>query len=380
VPPKQLDTIWKAEPHTIAKITLLSTYLKAWLVILGTTRRGQEILYVDGFAGPGEYTNHTNGSPIAAVEAATSVLNTLGAKWTAGDIYCAFIDQDIARIENLKRKLRSVQSHPRVHTTTYPTSFVDGLAAIKAEQPRAFTGSDPLFVFIDPFGATGAPFSRVAEILGSPSSEVLINLDADGIARIFHAGSDANRDLLLTEIFGDTSWQMSLSLEASFSDLCRQVLDLYKRRLRSLRGIRYVFAFEMRGRTDSLNYFLVFASGHPLGLEKMKEAMGSIDKSGAYAFCDADVGQSLLFCYDDPSDFALRMCEHFQGRLALYGELRDYALNETPFRNPKQMLKWLENDGLIANIELLPGKKRRRGTFSEDAVRAVLFKERGSDA
>jgi three-Cys-motif partner protein len=111
VPPKQFDTVWKAEPHTIAKIALLSAYLKAWLSILGTARfrRGQEILYVDGFAGPGEYTNHPTGSPIAAVAAATSVLNTHGAEWTAGDTDCAFVDQDGARIENLRRILRSAQ-------------------------------------------------------------------------------------------------------------------------------------------------------------------------------------------------------------------------------------------------------------------------------
>lgn len=382
MPPKQFDTVWKAEPHTIAKIALLSAYLKAWLSILGTARfrRGQEILYVDGFAGPGEYTNHSTGSPIAAVEAATSVLNTHGAKWTAGDIYCAFVDQDAARIENLQRKLSTVQVHARVHTSTHPTSFVDGLTAIKAARPRPFSQSDPLFVFIDPFGATGAPFAAVGEILRSRSSEVLINLDADGIARIFHAGDDANRDVLLTEIFGDASWQTGLTPGASFDVGCRQVLDLYKRRLRSLPGIGYVFAFEMRDKTASLNYFLVFASGHPLGLEKMKEAMKSIDQSGSYVFCDADVGQSLLFRFDDASDFARRLFDRYKGKRATYQELRDYALNDTPFINPKQMLKWLEENDLIAKIELAAGKKRRKGTFSEDAVVAVVFKQGGADA
>lgn len=382
MPHKQFDTVWKAEPHTVAKIALLSAYLKAWLSILGTSRfrRGQEILYVDGFAGPGEYTNHPTGSPIAAVEAATSVLNTHGAKWTAGDVYCAFVDQDTDRIENLRRKLTTLQTHARVHTSAHPTTFVEGLGAIRAARPRPFTQADPLFVFIDPFGATGAPFTAVAEILRSRSSEVLINLDADGIARIFHAGDDANRDVLLTEIFGDSSWQTGLKPGASFGALCRQVLDLYKRRLRSLPGIGYVFAFEMRDKTASLNYFLVFASGHPLGLEKMKEAMKSIDQSGGYAFCDADVGQSLLFRFDDPSDFAQRLFDRYKGKRAPYKELRDHALNDTPFANPKRMLKCLEDRDLIANVELLPGKKRRKGTFSEDAVSAVVFKQGGTDA
>lgn len=380
MPPKKFDTVWKAEPHTIAKITLLSAYLEAWLLILGKARRGQEILYVDGFAGPGEYTNHPTGSPIAAVEAATSVLNTHGAEWAAGDIYCAFVDEDAARIENLRRRLSTIQTHARVHHSTYVSSFVEGLAAIKAARPRPFQQDDPLFVFIDPFGATGVPFTAVKEILRSRSSEVLINLDADGIARIFHAGDDANRSALLTEVFGDSSWQSGLTTSAPFDTLCRQVLDLYKRRLRSLPGIGYVFAFEMRGKTASLNYFLVFASGHPRGLEKMKEAMRSIDKSGSYSFCDADVGQALLFRFDDPEDSARRLFDRYRGKRASYGELRDYALNETPFVNPKQMLKWLESKSLIADVKLKPGKNRRKGSFSEDAVAAVLFKEGGPSA
>jgi len=374
---KKLTTIWKAEPHTIAKIALLSTYLKAWFSILGTKppQRNAAILYVDGFAGPGEYTNHSTGSPIAAVEAATSALNTHGANWKAGDIYCAFVELDAARVKNLQGKLSTIKTHARVHASTYATTFVDGLAAIKAARPRPFSQADPLFVFIDPFGATGAPFTAVADILRSRSSEVLINLDADGIARIFHAGEDANRDVLLAEIFGDTTWQTLLSLDAPFDVLCRQILDLYKRRLRLLPGIGYVFAFEMRDKAASLSYFLVFASGHPLGLEKMKEAMRSIDQSGAHTFCDADVGQSLLFQFDDPTEFARRMFDRYKEKRVLYDELRDYALNDTPFANPKRMLKWIEENDLIESVELFPGKTRRRGTFSEDAVKAIVFRQ-----
>ncbi|NOT02819.1 MAG: three-Cys-motif partner protein TcmP [Phycisphaerales bacterium] len=374
---KKLPTIWKAEPHTIAKIELLSAYLKAWFSILGTKppRRNAELLYVDGFAGPGEYTNHPTGSPIVAVEAATSALNTHEARWRAGDIHCAFVELDAARMENLERKLKSVSFHPRVHPSTYTTSFVNGLDAIKTARPSPFSRAEPLFVFIDPFGATGAPFTAVADILRSRTSEVLINLDADGIARIFRAGDDANRGVLLTEIFGGTSWRESPSFDADFDVQCRQVLDLYKRRLRSLPGIGYVFAFEMRGKLDSINYFLVFASGHPLGLEKMKEAMKSIDQGGAYAFCDADVGQSLLFRFDDPAEFARRLFERHKGKRVPYEELRDYALNDTPFANPKRMLKWIEENDLIESVELLPGKTRCRGTFSEDAVNAVVFRQ-----
>jgi three-Cys-motif partner protein len=50
--PKQ--TIWKLEPHTRAKHEILKRYLQAWMIIL-SQGRFPEILYIDGFAGPGEY-------------------------------------------------------------------------------------------------------------------------------------------------------------------------------------------------------------------------------------------------------------------------------------------------------------------------------------
>ena len=295
MPSKKLDTIWKAEPHTIAKINLLRAYLKAWLSILGISRKGQQLLYVDGFAGPGEYTNYPMGSPIAAIEAANSVLVTHAAKWIAGDVHCAFIDADGKRVKNLTMKVAEASKHSRVRTYIHAAPFVDGLELVKKEVPDPFTQQHPLFVFVDPFGATGFPFQVMQEILGSPCSEVLINLDADGIDRIFNAGDAALRDKHLTDLFGSDCWRTELALQGSSLDRCKSILDLYKRRLRTIPGVRYVFAFEMRSRTATLNYYLVFASQHPLGLEKMKEAMRSVDQSGEFSFCDANVGQRRMF-------------------------------------------------------------------------------------
>jgi len=70
----------------------------------------------------------------------------------------------------------------------------------------------------------------------------------------------------------------------------------------------------------------------------------------------------------------------YKGQRVAYAELREYALNETPFINPKSMLKHLENTSLLQSVEVLPGRKRRRGTFSEDAVVAVVFAGGGAGA
>jgi len=56
--------IWKKDPHTEAKHLILDGYLKAWFPILGSSNK--KIIYLDGFAGPGEYDDGEDGSPIIA--------------------------------------------------------------------------------------------------------------------------------------------------------------------------------------------------------------------------------------------------------------------------------------------------------------------------
>jgi three-Cys-motif partner protein len=373
MPSRKHGVIWEAKPHTLAKIAILSDYIHQWTQILGRSRRGQGLVYIDGFAGPGEYTNSPNGSPIAALGSIADAISLVGPAWLAGDVHCAFIEADRARLEHLRVRVAQLSLPPQVKVHLIGASFTEGLARLRSEVPRAFGGAHPLLVFVDPFGATGAPFAVVAHILGSPCSEVLVNLDADGIGRIFQAGETARAEDRLTEVFGDISWRSALSKDVPFTVLCGQVLDLYRARLRSLPNCRYVFSFEMRTSSSAINYYLVFASQHHRGLEKMKEAMRRVDQYGNFSFTDTRVGDRPLFRLDDPEVYARRLLEAFRGREVSYGELRDYALNETPFVNPKQMLRCLEQRDLLVVRSRNP--RRRRGDFPEETTVSIGFAE-----
>jgi three-Cys-motif partner protein len=326
---------------------------------------------VDGFAGPGEYTNYPSGSPIAALEAAKSVIDGIGADWKAGDVHCAFIEPDRGRFANLEERVAAFRGSRKLHIHLSNSSFVEGLAHLKTRFPSTFRGAQPLFVFIDPFGATGVPFRTVAEVLSSSRSEVLINLDVDGIDRIFKAGTSAKHEALLDEILPDKSWRDQLSEDQPSTQRYRQSLDLYKNGLQNLPRVKYVFAFEMQTSAGAVNYFLVFASQHPLGLEKMKEAMQKMDQTGDYRFSDARVGQSIMFRFDDPDEFSQLMFQRFVGRRVRYAALRDFALNETPFVNPKSMLRVLEKEGKVRVESSDP--KRRKGTFNEQVIEHIEF-------
>jgi len=338
---------------------------------MGLTKQNQEILYIDGFAGPGKYKNYEEGSPIAALKAAQSAIETSGLRWKAGNVHCAFIEADEKRFMHLQQEIKGWDQVKGLKTYPLEMSFHEGLAVLREQLPKPFEKSHPLFVFIDPFGATGAPFTSVAEILNSPCSEVLINLDADGIARIFLAEGKANSEETLNSIFGDSSWKMLPGKGTHFPTLCRAVLDLYKTRLRSLPNIRFVFAFEMQTTVGALNYFLVFASQHPLGLEKMKEAMKTIDQDGNYRFSDGSLNQPSLFRFNDPAIYSPRLFDRFKGQTVSYDVLKEFALNETVFVNPKSMLKDLE---LRDRIKVFSqDANRRKGTFSQTDNLRIQF-------
>jgi hypothetical protein len=164
-------------------------------------------------------------------------------------------------------------------------------------------------------------------------------------------------------LFGDRSWKEQLAGARDQADATRRILRLYKRKLLIIPNIKYAFSFEMRKKAHVLDYHLVFATGHPRGLQKMKEVMRSFDESGSYCFSDAHVGQANLFTFNDPANAADAMAKYFAGTVQKYEDVEAYALNESPFTNPKSMLNALEAADRISVDSADP--KRRKGTFPE---------------
>lgn len=58
------DTVWAAEPHTLAKHELLRRYLGGWFPIMTSYHR--RVIYLDGYCGPGTYEDGEPGSPLTS--------------------------------------------------------------------------------------------------------------------------------------------------------------------------------------------------------------------------------------------------------------------------------------------------------------------------
>ncbi len=340
-------------------------------MITGRSFVGQPLTYIDGFAGPGEYTNSPEGSPLAALRALNDAKIKLGPDWRASSIRAVFVEADPLRCEHLSKLLVERSAAGSVLCVVQNSSFVDGLGDAESRFGKAFFTSAPLVVFIDPFGATGFPWSSVQRILSSRTSEIILNFDADGMARIAKAGSDANADHILTNIFGGQEWKSALDGLNDLRSMEFALVDLYKRKLRTIPNVKFTFAFEMASRSSNIDYFLLFASQHSRGLEKMKEAMKEIDQTGAFRFSDAEAEQQRLFRFDSPSDWVEKLMATFANRAVGYEDVLVFTLNETSLNGPSSLLYAAQELGLL-QVECDPPRKRRN-SFKADEVKLIRF-------
>ena len=374
---KRLGVVWDADPHTIAKIAILKNYLHVWFRILGKTRRAQTLLYVDGFAGPGYYKNHSEGSPLAALSTAAGAIAELGDSFIARSLHCAFIEKEKPRFEEMCEAVESYVGKPKIGVTKVHGEFATGIAEVRQAVPGPFRGDGPLFLFADPFGGTGIPFATFASCMQADTAELLINLDADGIARIFSAESNNGRQEQLTELFGSDCWKQRLTARTDLKQLSLQILALYKERLRTLPGVRYLWSFAMRGKSDTLNYYLVFATKHPLGLEKMKEAMWAVDKYTGSKFSDADPNPLCLFESWGIEPLWDELRTQYTGKTVPMADLEKFVIEKTDFlpTHARKILAQYEELGQIT-VEALPNCKRRGKTFPKDKVQIVFSEAR----
>ncbi len=92
------STVWELGEHTPGKHLVLREYLNAWFAILGFTQG--RIVFVDGFAGPGEYQGGEPGSPLVALRAFAG--HPAVGRFRA-EVVFYFIDNDPARTAHLTR-------------------------------------------------------------------------------------------------------------------------------------------------------------------------------------------------------------------------------------------------------------------------------------
>jgi three-Cys-motif partner protein len=355
-------TVWELEPHTAAKHEILRRYVQAWAPIL-SQGNFPHLVFVDGFAGPGRYSEGEEGSPVIAIKAVIEQPRPIKAK-----VDFHFIELDERRSAHLATEIEVLKLPSNVTTKIHGgRAFQDAFPEVwDSYAPRPGRSRPPTFVFIDPFGFK-IPFSYVAEILRAQSCEVLITFMFEEINRFLSQGQQPDN---FDDLFGCRDWRDGINIKLP-SERVKFLHDLYQRQLTQAAGANYVRSFAMRNERNSMDYFLFFATNNELGLRKMKEAMWRVDESGTYAFSDAtDPNQSVLFSAEPDRQLLTRLVVNkFAGGETTLNEIERFVVRNTPFREThyKKVLQALEEAEKIVSIN--PAAKRRRGTYADMNMR-----------
>lgn len=274
------EVVWTLEPHSVGKHNLLRAYLPLWLTILGAWH-GDLVLY-DGFAGPGEYKDGEEGSPIIMLHAAKDYVS----RRQKARVHCVFVDNERERVDHLERLVDGVDRPDEVDVNVLHGEFAsevsNTLRSIARRQNEG--GAIPSFFMIDPFGLKGVPFSAFRGLLALEKSECLFTFMWDAILR--HSEHPSFEEYMIG-LFEDSEWH-GLSGEA----LKEYAYSRFSRLLRDA-GAKYVLVFNLWKEGRHI-YSLFFATKGIKGCDIMKQAIWKVDPTGSYSFRGSKPGQSRL--------------------------------------------------------------------------------------
>ncbi len=364
-----------SRPHSIAKTEILSRYLKSWFFIHGQSSwcRGIDLYYLDAFAGPGKHERGEPGSPIIALQAAHDAMSTLGSRWMPRSVKCIFVEKNRANFEAIQQRSAVYIQSPKLEIQVVRGDIEKVLPQLQSKFPYAFNGESPILSFLDPYGPTDLPFHLVSELICRPRSEALINFDHDGLARILKDEASPTSVPHINRALGGGAWQDTINAQTPFHDASNAFLETYKTNIHI--HADHVFAFKMSTpwrKVSDVGYYLVFATQHVKGLQKMKVAMRTVGQGGKYEFANARSGYQQLFTFTDPLSAGQALYRHFHGQSNVtIQEIESFVLNETEYIGPTQPLKYLEQRGLLEIHASSPA--RRRNSYPADKVDSITF-------
>jgi three-Cys-motif partner protein len=367
------------EEHTRAKHQILKAYIDAWLPIM--ILRNARIVYLDGFAGSGEYDDGSIGSPIISLECAAN--HMLKSKFDQEAIFY-FIEKDGPRhehlvgfianrfkgkpnggYENLPSKFTIVPEHGEFNTVM--EGILEGLEDKKETLA-------PTFAFVDPFGYSDIKLNILARILKFQKCELFITYMVGFIDRfateILHQPSIKTALVVSDqEIQRISSISNSAQREIEWLNLLTSGLLAELRRVDPSIPAPYHLYFKVKNRTNNTLYYLVYYTKSISGVKVMKEAMWKVGSEGQYLFSDYDFlpGQTSLVDYSQEKPWQREAAEYlynyYKGKSVPVAQLENQVILHTPWIWRKKILQVLEDE---KKIEVL-GNRPRAHTYPDDS-------------
>ena len=365
--PNTGSTFWNLEPHTQAKHDILTYYLKAWFP--AQAKVPKRLIYIDGFAGPGEYIGGEPGSPILAIDVILQHKLYHQLTRPGMELVLIFIESSKPRYANLEHHLSKYTFDPNLRVKAVNVTFEEHLEKNLNNLKRHHFVLAPSLTFIDPFGPTGFPMALIKRISQHPRSEVLINFSYQSLNQWFL--NDPSKHRRLDELFGDDRWRSALQIRNP-REKELFLVQSYQAALeqQGWRGLN----FKMINKHNQTQYYLMFGSKHYLGILLMKRAMWSIAPDGNFQYSDfSDQHQSRLFAGAMDAEYAKELARLiWKNRCGATIQKQELLEVETAYhptcldRHLTLALKILEyesNPPRIVSVTKADGSQRKARTY-----------------
>lgn len=323
-------TIWELDLHTKAKHVILRKYLNAWLPKL--TKWNGRVVVIDGFAGPGVYSQGEEGSPVIALKCFLEHSYKLQMK---AEVKYLFVEADKNRCASLHNVIRQTVLPKNASVTILNEQCETALGKALDYLDQKKSNLAPTFAFIDPFGVN-VPLDMITRLMAHPKCEVLITFMLSALHRFI---STPEFEGPTDKLYGCKEWRAALELRGFERET--YLRTLYQRQLEQVVGAEYVRFFTMKDTKNKTIYDLFFATNHPSGIDAMKDAMWKVDQSGGgYSFSDATDPQQETFFTTEPNWDQLfdALCAKFRGTVQPWTVIEE-EVRRSPFRILKTPFK-----------------------------------------
>lgn len=343
------DTLWKLEPATEAKHRLYKRYLDAWWPkLLQPSRRNgyrmPRVTYLDAFAGPGEYEDGEPGSPVFALDRLLNHVAAERMQLSRDRVRLLFMEKRPDRLEHLRGELD--RHFGPLDELPVHVDSVRGEAGADAETLLTKTGAwgHPILAVFDSWGNVNVPLHLMKRIAHNPSSEVLVTFGPNWFSRRENLDPEQ-----LDLVFGGPQFWKRADAEMRPDERWRVWLQTYRGALRRA-GFRYQLQFRIKTR-PGMDLYLVYGTGHPSGVESMKDAMWEVDDNEGASFIDPRTrgaqlpGQGMLWGGTDHPELLELTRQRLETGPATLGQLGTWLLTETS--------RWREKDAKPAVQDLI---------------------------
>jgi len=339
--------------QTRVKHEILEKYL--WIYFNVRKKWNNNLLFIDGFAGPGAYKDNGSTQPGSPIRALQLVADSADLTKRVSTI---FIEKDRQLFSSLEEEAnRFYGNNPGIREPILINAeFREGMESILDQLEGKGITLAPTFLFVDPCGVSGVYFSTLERLLNACSSEIFLFFNIDGLKRILglgeargstlpeFLGSEQEAANLVQVIEGMSPDEKENAIVARYFDIVRQGT-----------GAKFITGFRIEKETKrAVSHYLIHITKHDLGFRLMKSVMWGVGRTeggrGGLALMQKSIqsGHSLFDPEWDSFKVSI-LSDLAKPRLASYFYEILPGQAENLFCEPayRQALLELENEGKI---------------------------------